>query len=120
MWIRRITEVMVRNEALMEQLWAENQRYQEKLRERELHLQSVAEAVHLAIKLTEDALRAYDGLEVPYDEVYWARRMEALRDALKPAMMVLAPYLPSYVEPEKEFTEQAERGYLDGTDEQAY
>lgn len=94
-------------------------------------LQSVAEAVHLAIKLLEDGLRHPAGVDTPSTEIYWVSRSEAVVDELKPAMMILAPYMPNVIsgsnlgEPGVREApdgpgDEDERGYLDGGDEQAY
>ena len=70
-------------------------------------LQSVAEEVHLAIKLLEDGLRVdeeADKEEFVRSFLYY--RTEAVIDQLKPALKILAPYMPNYVKPEQEFAEQ--------------
>jgi hypothetical protein len=60
-----------------------------------IDLQSVAEAVHLAIRLIEDAIHDSACQEQEPPTVYLSKRVEAVRDELKPAMMILAPYMPS-------------------------
>lgn len=115
-------------------------------------LQSVAEAVHLAIKLLEDGMRVEEKSYVNHEDFvksFLYYRSEAVLDELKPAMMILAPYMPHPVgetkegvivsnsrsetnyglrweKPNEDVRDDEnrpsgdERGYLDGTDEQSY
>lgn len=93
-------------------------------------LQGVAEEVHLAIKLLDDAIRGCEGSNWVGTAVYAKKRMEAVRDVLRPVALTLAPYLPNYKEPKEEFAEQDlqdlnhetedDPGYLSGNDEQGY
>ena len=93
-------------------------------------LQSVAEEVHLAIKLLDDALRLPSNGLMMGTASYFKLRIEAVRDVLRPVALTLAPYLPNYKEPKEEFAEQDlqdsnhetedDPGYLSGNDEQGY
>jgi hypothetical protein len=106
-------------------------------------LQSVAEAVHLAIKLLEGSRRASSNRDRNYAHGQMIAYCELALLELKPAMMALAPYMPNYSESANHENEaqgpirrgeglpalrnapdgptvENERGFLDGTDEQSF